>query len=120
MYAGVPLCLILYLIEKKLKRVPQTGDPANTPTFRNKLLFIIPAFFDITYVTLGLIGLTMTAAGVYQMLNGGIIFWSFVLSKLYLKRKFVWLHYVAILLLLSGLILVGVSSILWSKVPDLR
>ena len=67
-------------------------------------------------MTTGLLGLTMTAAGVYQMLNGMILFWSFVLSLFYLRRKFVWQHYLAVVLLIGALAIVGVSSVLWAPV----
>ena len=115
MFAGEVLCLIVYITGQYFFPSNTEGEEPDAP-LKYRLLFFIPAICDVLNVAFSLTGLTMTAAGVYQMLNGGVSFWTFALSICYLKTPYFRQHYLGVLTLITGLALVGVASIVWSKV----
>jgi len=116
MYVGKPLCFLVYAITRGLSKTQLSNNSLSRASWKQTLLFLLPGLSHTIYNLLVLEGLTMTAAGIYQMMNALIVFWSFILSLIYLRRKFTWHHYIGILLILSGLCLVGASSILWAPV----
>ncbi len=115
MFVAKPLCFLFFTCGKHIPHPYHGSNPSNLPKaeFRHKLLLALSGGSEVLLMALGYLSLTMTAAGVYQMLNGTILIWSFLLSLIYLKRKFIWLHYLAIFLVIAGLALVGASSIVW-------
>ncbi len=116
MFIAKPLCFILFWLIRLARRSPETDNSLPKARLRDKLLFLVPGMCEVAFTTMGFIGLTMTAAGVYQMMTSMIVFWTFLFSAIYLRRKFLWLHYVAIALVISGLALVGLGSIFWANV----
>ena len=73
-------------------------------------MLLIPTFLDFMATTLNTIGLTMLAGSAYQMMRGASILFVAILSRFYLKSKLRMFHYVAIIIVLSGLMLVGLSN----------
>ena len=61
------------------------------------------------------VGLTQCAASVYQMMRGAIVLITALMSVLFLKRKQYFHHIIALLLIVSGVALVGYSGIASSK-----
>jgi len=114
MFAGEVLCLMVSLLGRCIWT--PSSDEKPDATICQKLWFIIPAIFDTLNVAFSLTGLTMTAAGVYQMMLGGVSFWTFFLAICYLKTRYRCRHYFGLTVLIAGLALVGVASIVWSKV----
>ena len=112
MFFAELICLLVYFVHKGLT-APKRPD--NSPALKHKLLFCISSSFDMLNFLLSVFGLTMTAASVYQMMYGGTLFWTFIFSITYLKRKYHRHHYLAVTLLLLGLITVGLAGIIWSK-----
>lgn len=76
----------------------------------NPVIFIIPALFDVLGTTTGLIGLYLTAASVYQMINSFNTVVTAIFSILFLKRTLYRHHYLAIILITTGVTLVAISS----------
>ena len=113
MFAAKPLCFLLQLFGKCGNHSFNTDNSVPKAEFKHKLLLVLSGASEVALMILSYLSLTMAAAGVYQMLNGTIIFWSFLLSLFYLKRKFIWLHYVAMLLIIAGILLVGANSLLF-------
>jgi len=58
------------------------------------------------------VGLNLTYASVFQMLRGSVVIFTGLLSVIFLKRKLYCFHWLGMLLVLSGLALVGVASVL--------
>jgi len=84
-------------------------------TLKQKILFSIPGICDVFASTLGLVGLTMTSASAYQMMKTGTLIWTFLFTKLFLKKEFRYTHYLGIFLVVIGLMGIGIASIIWSK-----
>jgi len=76
------------------------------------LLFVLPALCDMTGTSCMYIGLTLTSASIYQMLRGSVVIFTGILSVLFLKNKQYKFHWLGMLLVLVGTILVGVASII--------
>ena len=113
MFLAEFICLIIYYLHKGLSS-SKLSEPA--PKLKHKMLFCISGTFDLFNFFLSVFGLTMTGVSVYQMMYGGTPLWTFVFSIFYLKKKYYCHHYVAVILLLFGLITVGLASVIWSTV----
>ena len=94
-----------------VKQARQLGKRINV----NKVLFLIPASFDMLGSTLLFISLTIIPASVYQMMKGVLVVSATVYSIIFLRRKFYRHHYTALTIVIIGVILVGSSSIIY---PD--
>ena len=93
-----------------------TKDSAyGTITWSSTLICILPACCDVGGTTLSGIGLLFTSASVFQMLRGSIIVFTALLSVIFLKRKLWGYHYLGLLLTITGVTLVGLSSIMGAK-----
>jgi len=112
------LCLAIYFIHRGLTLPINKEDQPEDAPIKYKLLFGISAMFDMLNFFLSVFGLTMAAASIYQMMYGGTLFWTFILNVFYLKKTYYRQHYFAVSLLLSGLIIVGLAGIIWSKSSD--
>ena len=114
MFVGEFSCMgvFQYLLYNKLqkKEVPVAGKDYALPC--PKWIYLIPAALDFTASTLAFIGLTLTYASVYGMLKGGSVLFTGLLSKFFLKRKFQPFHWLGMGLVVTGLTLVGLSSLL--------
>lgn len=86
-------------------------DPTNTKPEMPAYLAIVPAFFEVSGVVFNLIGLTMVATSVYQMLRGIVVFVVAIYSLVFLKRKFYSHHYLGLFT-----ILVGISFVSWGGI----
>jgi hypothetical protein len=63
-------------------------------------------------------GLTFTYASSFQMLRGAVIIFTAAFSIIFLKRKLFVIHYAGCLVVLLGLILVGLSNVLYKDAGD--
>ncbi len=118
MFFAELICLLIYFFHRKLSARDPEADRTE-PSLKHKLLFCISGTCDMFNFLLSVFGLTMTAASVYQMMYGGTPLWTFVFSILYLKRKYYRHHYLAVMLLLLGLIIVGLAGVMWSDVQKI-
>ena len=127
LFTGCFICFIPYYLkvayQKYYKKVnedeevmieSQTIDPNSTKlkTSINPILLLLPAVLLNASGTLMMLALTMVAASVYQMLRGMIIIATAVLSITILKRKLYRHHWSSIILIFTGLSLVGVAVLL--------
>lgn len=71
----------------------------------------IPASMDYIAVPLMNFGLILVDASVYQMLRGGLIFITAMLSIIFLKARLHRHHWTALFFIIGGVTLVGVSSV---------
>ena len=76
----------------------------------NVFLLMIPSFFDMMETSLKNITLVLIATSVTQMLRCTILIITYVLAILFLKRKVYRHHVSAIVLMMAGIILGGLSQ----------
>ena len=136
MFLGLFTCLIVYFckacyskintakqLEKMQNDQPVDVEPstlAKSPapvskTKINPLWFAIPAAFDCAASSLMFIGLTQTAASVYQMMRGAIVIFTALFSVIFLKKKQYAHHLISLVVIVSGLALVGWFSVAESE-----
>lgn len=105
MFIGESICIFLWLF-KKNHYLSQVNNNNKSP---NKLLFLIPTFCDIIATVLLNISLFGLSASTFQMLRGGVILTTCLLSYLFFKRKPKNFQVLGIFIVLIGLVLVGFS-----------
>lgn len=118
MFLGEMLCGLWYLIWKwrQSKVEPalleQIQLDANGVPLKeaSPFLLAIPTMCDFMGSTIQIFGLTMMAGSVYQMFRGSLIFFTALFSVIFLKNKLYKHHFLGLLFVISGLILVGLSS----------
>ena len=128
MFFGESFCLVAYRIYTKYKppqkqsinRAPLLGRTGRLYNKLGNFVFLFPAFFDLVASTLTFIGLVLSAASVYQMMRGFIIAVVAVNSVVFLKRKIFRHQILGGTLATIGVVIVGVTSILYqaSSAPN--
>ena len=93
-------------ISNSEERAPLTG-------FKITLL-ALPACCDITGTTLMNVGLLFVAASIYQMTRGALVLFVGLFSVLFLKRKLFAYHWVSLIIVVSGVALVGLAGAIYS------
>ncbi|KDQ12303.1 hypothetical protein BOTBODRAFT_67501 [Botryobasidium botryosum FD-172 SS1] len=79
------------------------------------LLLWLPAAFDLTGTTLMNVGLLYTPVSIYQMTRGALVLWVGLFSVMFLQRK-LWLYqWLALLTVVLGVSIVGLSGSLVKK-----
>ncbi|KAL8602688.1 hypothetical protein ACOMHN_058641 [Nucella lapillus] len=123
MFIGECTCLLgLYLARrrerkqfiKEMKWAAQLGREPQTPPEHPRVfqwIFLLPTVCDLVGTSLAGIGLVYVDASVWQMLRGSIIIFAGILSKVFLKRKLYPIHWLGMMVVMGGLVLVGCSSI---------
>uniref|UniRef100_A0A7S3N6J9 Solute carrier family 35 member F6 n=1 Tax=Euplotes harpa TaxID=151035 RepID=A0A7S3N6J9_9SPIT len=121
MFLGEFLCLGVYAITQRNAENPETSPALREArkkglkTHINVLLLAIPACFDIIASTLMFVALTMIQASIYQMMRGLIVFVAAILSIMFLKRRFYRHHWTALVLVVSGVAIVGASPVIYPE-----
>ncbi|VDP03362.1 unnamed protein product [Soboliphyme baturini] len=115
-FIGEAGCLIAYFLLRKLRRfapcksfVKDDGKPH--PPF-NPLIFLFPTCCDLIVIVLNYTGLALTYAASYQMLRGGVIIFTTLLSVVFLHKSISWHKWAGIFVVIGGLVTVGVSDFL--------
>ncbi|KAL9618035.1 MAG: hypothetical protein Q9160_007224 [Pyrenula sp. 1 TL-2023] len=78
------------------------------------ILLGLPACCDITGTTLMNVGLLFVAASIYQMTRGALVLFVGLFSVLFLKRKLFLYQWLALVVVVSGVGLVGLAGALFS------
>ncbi|KAI8584604.1 hypothetical protein K450DRAFT_217090 [Umbelopsis ramanniana AG] len=97
--------------DRILKEAHPTEELAGWKNF----LFWIPTICDLTATTLMNVGLIYTAASVYQMLRGAVVIFTGVFSYFFLKRRMTRWQWISLFLVVSGVSIVGLSSVLYPQ-----
>lgn len=97
----------------ELREGANKEDPPKNPN-PSKLLIAIPAFMDSCGSSLQVVPLLLIPASVNQMLRGGVIIFTCIFSKIFLKREIYRHHVLGVVLLVFGFILVGIASVVTS------
>ncbi|XP_076443196.1 solute carrier family 35 member F6-like isoform X2 [Babylonia areolata] len=123
MFIGECSCLFgLYLARRKerkqfikeMKWATQLGREPQTPPEHPRVfqwIFLLPTGCDLVGTSVAGIGLLYVDASVWQMLRGSIIIFAGILSKVFLKRKLYPVHWLGMVVVMGGLVLVGCSSL---------
>lgn len=86
------------------------------------ILLALPACCDLTGTTLMNVGLLFVAASVYQMTRGALVLFVGLFSVLFLKRKLYLYQWLALVVVVLGVGLVGLAGALFSgdktSMPD--
>ena len=80
----------------------------------NRLLLAIPALSDLITSTLQYVALNFISGSVYNMMKGGTVVTTFLMSTIFLKSKVVRNQVVGSLMALIGVFLVGLSNMIFS------
>mmetsp|Transcript_10464 Transcript_10464/g.15298 ORF Transcript_10464/g.15298 Transcript_10464/m.15298 type:complete len:386 (-) Transcript_10464:20-1177(-) len=86
----------------------------------NPLFLGIPALLDLLGTTMLNFGLVLTYASVYQMLRGSVVVMNAIMSVVFLKHKLYPHHWVGIILIMIGLLVVGSTSLVYGTGDNAR
>eukprot|EP01102_Stenamoeba_stenopodia_P016727 TRINITY_DN5874_c0_g1_i1.p1 TRINITY_DN5874_c0_g1~~TRINITY_DN5874_c0_g1_i1.p1 ORF type:complete len:417 (-),score=101.39 TRINITY_DN5874_c0_g1_i1:185-1435(-) len=122
MFIGEFLCLIAFGVQhlyKKHQRSKQLGTlmtegglPEPQVIRFNPFIFALPALCDTTATTMMYVGLLLTYASVYQMIRGAVVVFTAIFSVLFLKKRLRAYHWIGVVVIVIGTIVVGLYSIL--------
>lgn len=82
--------------------IPMTGI--------HQALFLFPAVCDIAGTTLMNVGLILTPVSIYQMSRGALVLWVGILSVMFLRRRLRAYQWVALVIVMLGVALVGLAG----------
>ena len=91
--------------------VPNADDRAPLQGWK-VILLGLPACCDITGTTLMNVGLLYVAASIYQMTRGALVLFVGLFSVLFLKRKLYAYHWFSLVIVVSGVALVGLAGVI--------
>ncbi|KAI9257376.1 hypothetical protein BDA99DRAFT_516277 [Phascolomyces articulosus] len=94
-------------VDKQKNREPLKG--------RKAFLFWIPTLCDMTATTIMNVGLLFTSASVYQMLRGAVVIFTGIFSYFFLNRRLRVFEWVALGMVVSGVAIVGLSSLIFPQ-----
>ncbi|KAJ1913018.1 hypothetical protein IWQ60_009397 [Tieghemiomyces parasiticus] len=97
--------------------LPSTLDDTRPLVGRRKFLMWIPALCDICGTTLMNVGLFYISASVYQMMRGAVVIFSGIMSVIFLKHRLQRFQWAALMLIMLGVGIVGMSSVLFPYRP---
>eukprot|EP00802_Teleaulax_amphioxeia_P014848 Tamp_14927.p1 GENE.Tamp_14927~~Tamp_14927.p1 ORF type:complete len:392 (+),score=75.51 Tamp_14927:266-1441(+) len=111
MFIGEMLCLLAFKIGLLCSAAPRR--PADRPdeSSYSPFIFALPALCDCLGTSTMYLGLTMTYASVFQMLRGSVVVFTGILSVVFLKRRLRLYHWLGMLLVCTGALVVGSSSL---------
>lgn len=113
MFIGELLCLLLFVIKQSIY-----GRSENKTDLKTDMMLAIPAIFDIISTSLMFIGLTTVAGSVYQMMRGFVVVITAFMALIFLGRKQYIHHWVSLLSIVMGIVIVGIVSTQSSKNDD--
>ncbi|KAB8349406.1 hypothetical protein FH972_023433 [Carpinus fangiana] len=73
-------------------------------------ILALPALFDILSTTLMNFGLTLITVSIYQMTRGIVVLFVCLFSVIFLKRHILLYKWIALLLVISGIFIVGLAG----------
>ena len=121
MFNGEFVCLLIYWLKegrfKKKQKSESLISNAEEKNNNNKKepkiwYFLFPAIFDILGSSISSISLTFLPTSIYQMFRGAIIIFTCTASILFLKNKYYKHHFLGIVIVILGLIIVGLDAVI--------
>eukprot|EP00826_Nyctotherus_ovalis_P026943 TRINITY_DN209_c0_g1_i2.p1 TRINITY_DN209_c0_g1~~TRINITY_DN209_c0_g1_i2.p1 ORF type:complete len:330 (+),score=105.80 TRINITY_DN209_c0_g1_i2:323-1312(+) len=118
MMAGEYLCLLAHGISMLFPGSSENSEDAkeqeNIPKTK-RILYAVPATFDVLGSTCNFFALARVAASVYQMMRAFMIVVTATFSVLFLKKRYFVHQMIGICLVIGGVIIVGTVTINASK-----
>ncbi|CAF1124850.1 unnamed protein product [Adineta ricciae] len=84
----------------------------------NPLIFWIASIFDMLSTCLSYFALNLTTASSFQMLRGSVMVFTALMSILFLKKRLNGIQWLGIGTVVTGLVVVGVSDLLFDKTKE--
>ena len=116
MFNGEFLCLFFYWLKEGRKKntIPELNITENISKKKKAKFwyFLFPALFDILGSSISSISLSFLPSSIYQMFRGAIIIFTCTASILFLKNKYYRQHFLGIVIVVIGLIIVGINAAL--------
>ncbi|CAF3357492.1 unnamed protein product [Rotaria socialis] len=84
----------------------------------NPLIFWAASILDMCSTCLSYFALNFTTASSFQMLRGSVMVFTALFSIVFLKKRLTRIHWLGIVTVVMGLVVVGLSDLLFSKVPE--
>ncbi|UZJ55033.1 hypothetical protein CBS101457_004353 [Exobasidium rhododendri] len=94
--------------------VEEEGEEMTTAT---AVVFFAPALCDICGTTLMNVGLLFTPVSIYQMTRGALVLWVGVFSVIFLHRKLFMFHWLSLVTVMTGVLIVGLSGTILKESP---
>ncbi|KHJ94013.1 putative membrane protein [Oesophagostomum dentatum] len=121
MFFGMIWCMVAYFIhygyrKHKWKKAQAEGRmDAKEPKLHtfNPLIFLLPSICDNVATVMLYVGLNLTTASSYQMLQGALIVCTGLLSILFFKYRIPWFKWFGMLTVIIGLVVVGVTDVVY-------
>ncbi|KAL0089596.1 hypothetical protein J3Q64DRAFT_1813626 [Phycomyces blakesleeanus] len=115
--SGIPPSAVNQLDAAAIVDDVDTQIKPNTPELKGikSLLFWIPTLCDLTATTVMNVGLLLTSASVYQMLRGAVVIFTGLFSYLFLNRRLRAYEWFSLVLVVTGVGIVGLSSVLYPQ-----
>ncbi|KAK3885338.1 hypothetical protein Pcinc_010441 [Petrolisthes cinctipes] len=115
MFVGEILCMIAFYVFRCISRHRRRSQMELSPsddqsTQFPKRIFMIPACCDALATSTMYMGLVLTYASSFQMLRGAVIVFTGLFSVAFLGRRLRYFQWIGIFVLISGLLVVGVSD----------
>jgi len=142
MFLGEILCLLAFKFiwystaKYRIERMTYEGDPTS-PLVQcwpiqikkdigltqgrqvfNPLIFWVAAILDMLSTCLSYFALNLTTASSFQMLRGSVMVFTALFSILFLKKRLDLMQWIGIFTVVAGLVVVGVSDLLFNKTPE--
>eukprot|EP00118_Oscarella_pearsei_P006776 m.31296 g.31296 ORF g.31296 m.31296 type:complete len:257 (+) comp31478_c0_seq2:19-789(+) len=108
MFIGEMTCFVAFKIFAAIRS--SQGKSVNKGQKFNPLIFLPPALCDMFGSSIMILGLTMTTASSFQMLRGSVIIFTGLLSVAFLRNRLRLHHWLGILVVIIGLVVIGVSQ----------
>ena len=108
-------------VRPPIKSSEETVDRPSLPLAGwAKFWFLLPTMCDLTGTTLMNVGLIYTPVSIYQMTRGLLVLWVGIFSVIFLRRKLYAYQWVCLVLVTTGVALVGLAGSLVKKAitPD--
>ena len=116
--SGEYLCLLAHGLASRFSSSSENVEDSKTeetgPKIR-RVLYAIPATFDVLGSTFNFFALSRVAASVYQMMRAFMIVVTAIFSVVFLKKKYYIHHMIGISMVIGGVIIVGTVTIHGSK-----
>ncbi len=93
----------------------QLANKINLQTTNNPFILGAPAFLDFFGSTIMFVALTLVPASIYQMMRGFIVVITCIFAILFLKKRYFRHHWLGIVLVTSGIVLVGIAAAIWGQ-----
>ncbi|CAF2807495.1 unnamed protein product [Rotaria sp. Silwood2] len=81
----------------------------------NPLIFWVASICDMLSTCLSYFALNLTTASSFQMLRGSVMVFTAIFSIIFLRKRLTLVHWLGILTVVAGLVVVGTSDLLFNK-----